>query len=825
VYAAQETLLTFYTANETVINSAGQALAYALENRNLKFVHTAISDMAATSAVLVQGLDALAQVHPFVGVAVLAFKVVITLDITRRENNKKVLAVTLQMQDMMSALFQLRDVHDPEVKGPDGTTLKDRMSGLIKSIADQIKECANECDVYLKKGLLGMNFALYQQTVHTHPRPTTAKTFKSKIYEERLARYVKMFRENKEKVAFALEVHTALGVDAANKKLDGQTTDLKNVLIMVEAIFRRLDTPREREVRYFVDRNGGPEACVSDDATLCDLVDLTGKPLASYDPTGTRNGDRAIEHLKMVLTKELAEDADKAAEKNMELFGRKLKLQSRQLLDALAATGESVIGADLQQIWQAQGWRNSVKARHFAIALNEHFIEKLNTTRFVTTSTAESRSESAVSSASNSPRDSRTQSPTTSAVTDQEIPPETAKPETDRWALAYIGVRYLQQIADVLDDDGTGFISIKEANEFAQRRPRGWSLLSWVAVCSAGWHTSVTWHKNRIYNILSAMVSLVQRLKPANMQAANKYLTGPEMQRLELLLRSTRSMDPPALEGTPLRRVTDQYRTTEAEKFAERLRILQYELDEVATIRLITKKRHVENYVYPLLYQLLKRHFDILRLACVHTLHKSEFAAMSGSLASIFTAVDQRKKKLKAIFISQSVNVEERLGQFAFGMFQLTSDDHKRDPINNTILKFVEEDAFKDFEEDLGPASEDDEEKAQEIFARINTSVLRHGTKDEPRDVAKFAFNRYCDSCHRSIRGTRLFCIQCMDNQYLVTIDLCFDCRERTPRRKGFVHTRSHLLIKTSRPIHDGEIARMIPGAKGVAKRVKRVLN
>ena len=117
----------------------------------------------------------------------------------------------------------------------------------------------------------------------------------------------------------------------------------------------------------------------------------------------------------------------------------------------------------------------------------------------------------------------------------------------------------------------------------------------------------MTWHKNRIYNILSAMLSLAQRLKLANMQAANGYLTGPEMQRLELLLRSTRTMDTPALEGTPLRHITDEYRKKEAQKFADRLKILQYELDEVPTIRLIAKKRHVENVSgWPLFLSLIQ---------------------------------------------------------------------------------------------------------------------------------------------------------------------------------------------------------------------------
>jgi hypothetical protein len=39
-------------------------------------------------------------------VAVVAFKLVVTLDMTRRSNNQKVMAVKVQMQQMMCTLFQ-----------------------------------------------------------------------------------------------------------------------------------------------------------------------------------------------------------------------------------------------------------------------------------------------------------------------------------------------------------------------------------------------------------------------------------------------------------------------------------------------------------------------------------------------------------------------------------------------------------------------------------------------------------------------------------------------------------------------------------------------
>ncbi|KAJ7762637.1 hypothetical protein B0H16DRAFT_1311844, partial [Mycena metata] len=713
-------LNAFYTANSSAISSAGNALASAA-NLDVKSIENTITTFAETSAVLMKGLDALGQLHPFVEVvAVMAFKLVITLDITRRQNNKKVLAVKIQMQDLMTILFQLRHIRDPEEKGPDGTTLKDRMSGLMESIAKDITTCGSACDVYMKKSFL-------------------AKTVKSKIYESRLAGYVMNFANDKKEIGFALKVHTALGVDAANKKLDGQDEHLKNIEGKIEALFRKLDTPREREVQKFIDDKGGAKACVDNEATLQELVLKSGESLADMDPTHSGNGD--LVSAKKMLNRELAEDVDDVFKKNMKLFDRKMEMQSKQMADAISLTGEHIINvlsggahekivdADLQAIWKEQGWKGSVKARHFVLALNDYYTEK-----FTVFDTAVAIAESNAGSAPPSPL----MSPTSPAVADPDLPAG-AKPEDDRWALAYINIAHLQPILEAVDDDGTGFVSIKEANEFALSRPKGWSLLSWVAFWAAGWHASVTWYKNRIYNLLSAMMRLTQRVKAGNVQAADTYFAGPTIQRVELLLRLTCSAPGKVYDDARLTRITDAFQEMEEKKLLAELEGLAYELDDTATLRLITGPRRIERYVYPLIYRLLKRHFDIMRLACVHVLHETEFEVMSGSLATIFKAVDERTGNLEAIFKSTAINVKEHLGHFAFGMFQLAYGGHQRDPKNNTIYTFDEEDGFEtDEDEDLGPDSDNDEPSTKAILARMDPNILHHKPENEPSGVYNF---------------------------------------------------------------------------------------
>lgn len=48
------------------------------------------------------------------------------------------------------------------------------------------------------------------------------------------------------------------------------------------------------------------------------------------------------------------------------------------------------------------------------------------------------------------------------------------KGEDDLWALAHLNILHVQPILEAFDDDGTGFVSIREANAFTASRPADW---------------------------------------------------------------------------------------------------------------------------------------------------------------------------------------------------------------------------------------------------------------------------------------------------------------------------------------------------------------
>ncbi|KIJ54026.1 hypothetical protein M422DRAFT_42301 [Sphaerobolus stellatus SS14] len=143
-------------------------------------------------------LDEVAKLHPFIGVAVLAFKTVWTLEMKRRENEKKVLALVYIILNLSR---RLRNVKDPEDIGPDGSTIKSRIETLCKATSEDIKPCGNTCDAYMKKKL-----------IVNSPR----------------------FDKCRRELEFALVIHTARTVDEANETFTQVAIDSKEILTKVD---------------------------------------------------------------------------------------------------------------------------------------------------------------------------------------------------------------------------------------------------------------------------------------------------------------------------------------------------------------------------------------------------------------------------------------------------------------------------------------------------------------------------------------------------------------------------------------------------------------
>lgn len=104
-------------------------------------------------------------------VAVLAFKAVYTLETTRQENDRRVMTLYVEMKEMMMVIVEyvshqrrrawhnppltfklrLKDVEKVVFRAPDGSEMEGQLEKAAGAIAKDIEECANFCDMFLKK--------------------------------------------------------------------------------------------------------------------------------------------------------------------------------------------------------------------------------------------------------------------------------------------------------------------------------------------------------------------------------------------------------------------------------------------------------------------------------------------------------------------------------------------------------------------------------------------------------------------------------------------------------------------------------------------------
>lgn len=95
---------------------------------------------------------------------------------------------------------RLKDVENDKLVAPN-VTIKDRLKSLVDRTADDIKECSNSCDTYIKKRLL-------------------AKVLLGSSWDAKFLEFVNLFTKRRREFEFELSIHTSRSVDEANAKLD-----------------------------------------------------------------------------------------------------------------------------------------------------------------------------------------------------------------------------------------------------------------------------------------------------------------------------------------------------------------------------------------------------------------------------------------------------------------------------------------------------------------------------------------------------------------------------------------------------------------------------
>ncbi|KAJ3559296.1 hypothetical protein NP233_g11301 [Leucocoprinus birnbaumii] len=552
-------------------------------------VKNALNNFVEIADIVMEVLGEVAKVHPFVQAAVFAFQFVIRLEIDRQVNDEKVKLIHYEMMQMMSAIFRLRGIREPDVLVAEGLVLRDRIKPLIDQFATDIRECGAFCDLYLKKSL-------------------ASRLLKSKLYEQRLADFITTFTKKRSDLNEALTHFTA-------HKVNDIALEVKDMKDMLEKLFRKLDTPREEDALGFINESGGPEFLTAQEDLVRMLVKKTGESIRNIIAEEV-SGQTDIATVADAFKKELKEDSS--------AFEEKVKIQTQNMAESIsraisAGAHDKLEDEDLKRLWQEMKWRGSVKGKHFAFGLYDYFTDQFST--------------------------------------------GDTTPNAPKWSRKYFDKEYHKDILAAIDLDGSGYVTIREANEFAARRPDGWSLPAWFAFWARGWEMTVSTYRDKIFGILQRMHEQRDIIIKENIYYTDAYLECLPISATRSFLQSLSK--PAAIVpkvSKYLETLSLEYMVQEETRLSSNLGKIGYNLpDNTESIKLIIGARNMEHVVLPLLYLILERHVRVFEYATQYEVDAREFPSMFSSLNRIFDLVKERLEKKNSD--SKDIN-------FALGMFR-----------------------------------------------------------------------------------------------------------------------------------------------------------
>lgn len=125
----------------------------------------------------------------------------------------------------------------------------------------------------------------------------------------------------------------------------------------------------------------------------------------------------------------------------------------------------------------------------------------------------------------------------TSPELDEEVIPVCSDQSIlyDKDYLQYLTTPYLASVAEAIDDDGSGFIRISEANEFTSTKPEDWTLLQWIAYWARGWASETAYYSQLIGSIYSGMRYRLGNTLSQNSGLVFTYLIGDWANTVKLL--------------------------------------------------------------------------------------------------------------------------------------------------------------------------------------------------------------------------------------------------------------------------------------------------
>ncbi|KAJ7315149.1 hypothetical protein DFH08DRAFT_422699 [Mycena albidolilacea] len=499
------------------------------------------------------------------------------------------------MMNMMGILLDLRSIKDAQKLGPDGTTVEGRMQRIIKNAEQDIRDCSATCEKYIKKKFF-------------------VKLFDGSRWEGRLAAFSDVFSRRKDEFSVALSIHTAEGVDNVQRTLVGIEVNMKtgSESTAMLLLFKQLESPKERELQKWIFDRGGPKV-VSENEKLFKELQNKMKDIKDATVMSGMGKSETTETLMVSIREEMREDIDRSLAADRRQFDRKFdavqdKLEEmkntvrrstdRILIELASGPHDRIRDIDLYTVWKDMAWKGSVKARHFIVAVQDYFLQKYNREDQKMDAAVRNAAEglSGPSSPALSTASAATDEPPPSALVARAIEARTAQRELqDRWAINYFTLTRVRPILEAFDDDGSGWISVLEANTFTSSRPVDYSVVKWLAFWAAGFRILCASYAQAIQNARSRMIAITADVLPPNRARVDKYMISRSFHVVDLVVRAVLSdWDENTDNDEALMSCFTDYMQSEEEHLTNGLERFAWEIDAPNTLQLIAGTGRVE---------------------------------------------------------------------------------------------------------------------------------------------------------------------------------------------------------------------------------------
>ncbi|GJE91184.1 hypothetical protein PsYK624_073330 [Phanerochaete sordida] len=563
---------------------------------------------------LVDALDVVSTIHPFVAVAAIAFKAAIKMEVTRRMNDQRMLQLHANMCNMMHTVAWLGDFERQYIKGQETIDLEDRVGKCMTDIAADIRECTKSCILYQSRVLI-------------------ARVLSGSQWEKKLSDFSARFYDHETKIDRLMSQISALKSSRSYAKLVDVDQKVDQVLL-----FASLRPQEDRKLQEFVEDHGGLDVVLKDESLRGELEGL-------IEENETSREDRLASAISDELGQDFQSTMQKLFNENQQTFDEHFRTHWDTLLVTLRE--ENVGGKfrkelqddDIRTLWTDMGWGGQVPADTLVLQLLRFAAEQLRPLQNA--------------SALHSNADSWA-----------------------KYYLAREWKQGLLEAIDFDGSGSVNIEEMNTFSALRPQDSEIWSLPHWLAYWTVGRLLVMKRYYSTISEQLDRIRAISARALPVNRAFIQKLLGEGVFYACDCILAgvhgATKGRTSGEAEAAEL--IFEKFKGrvhSEEHQLRQLLQSVNYELD-TCTIPLVVGHRRVDTTVLPLLYLLLEQTIKVIHQASTAALDRQQVLGLRASLWTLLRISYQRVEARRDMLITKSYNeaaIKRDIKAFALGLY------------------------------------------------------------------------------------------------------------------------------------------------------------